>query len=88
MLMYSALGTPPFRNIRLRARRRTCPACGEDGERAGSVEETDYVAFCGGARPDWVARGLEGATQDGRIGAKVGLVSRVCDSWVGSYVAV
>ncbi|PCH42613.1 hypothetical protein WOLCODRAFT_163919 [Wolfiporia cocos MD-104 SS10] len=71
LLIYSALNTPPFRSIKLRARRATCPACGDDGAKVGQIEETDYVAFCGGARPDWVSRGLvvEGRS-DVRIHAK------------------
>ncbi|PSR92264.1 hypothetical protein BD289DRAFT_472967 [Coniella lustricola] len=47
-------GTPTFRSIRMRTRRQTCFACGEDskirltlaGLASGSL---DYVAFCGGA---------------------------------------
>ncbi|EMD33301.1 hypothetical protein CERSUDRAFT_108116 [Gelatoporia subvermispora B] len=70
LLMYSALGTPPFRNVTLRARRPTCPACGDEGERVGAISETDYVAFCGGERPDWVSRGLANDSADTRIRAK------------------
>ncbi|THH04227.1 hypothetical protein EW145_g5676 [Phellinidium pouzarii] len=60
LLIYSALGVPPFRSITLRARRKTCPACG-DGDASGEriALESDYVAFCGGPRPDWVQKGLE-----------------------------
>ncbi|KAH9925534.1 uncharacterized protein B0H18DRAFT_1008862 [Fomitopsis serialis] len=63
MLMYSALTTPSFRSIKLRTRRPTCPACGTvpERERVEKINDTDYVAFCGGPRPDWVARGVEGA---------------------------
>lgn len=71
LLMFSALGTPPFRSVKLRARRATCPACGSDGKEVGRIEETDYVAFCGGERPDWVARGLAEGAQSSRIRAEV-----------------
>ncbi|OSX59064.1 hypothetical protein POSPLADRAFT_1152237 [Postia placenta MAD-698-R-SB12] len=84
MLMYSALGAPPFRSIKLRARRPTCAACGAEGERVGRIEETDYVAFCGGARPDWVARGLAEGRPDSRVRATE--LKRVLDS--GKHVRV
>ncbi|KAL5526864.1 hypothetical protein ACEPAF_8591 [Sanghuangporus sanghuang] len=58
LLIYSALAFPPFRSVKLRSRRKNCPACGEEGERIGKISELDYVAFCGGPRPDWVERGL------------------------------
>ncbi|TFK86712.1 hypothetical protein K466DRAFT_663574 [Polyporus arcularius HHB13444] len=70
LLMFSALGMPPFRSVKLRSRRAACPACGVEGETVGKIEETDYVAFCGGERPDWVARGLVEGTEDSRIRAK------------------
>ncbi|GBE88449.1 Adenylyltransferase and sulfurtransferase uba4 [Sparassis crispa] len=69
LLVFSALNTPPFRSIKLRARRPTCPACGNEGEKVGRVEETDYVAFCGGERPDWAIRGLAQGGPDSRIRA-------------------
>ncbi|KAI0636161.1 hypothetical protein C8Q77DRAFT_1155867 [Trametes polyzona] len=59
LLIFSALGAPPFRSVKLRPRRPSCPACGIEGERSGNIEETDYVTFCGGAQPDWVRSGLE-----------------------------
>ncbi|RPD54292.1 hypothetical protein L226DRAFT_516044 [Lentinus tigrinus ALCF2SS1-7] len=70
LLMFSALGMPPFRSVKLRAKRATCPACGIEGAKVGKIEETDYVAFCGGGRPDWVAKGLVEGTRDSRIRAK------------------
>lgn len=71
LLMYSARSIPPFRNIKLRTRRSTCPACGEEGKKADTISQTDYVALCGGQRPDWEARGLvEGSAAD-RIRAAV-----------------
>ncbi|KAI0926409.1 hypothetical protein AcW1_008592 [Taiwanofungus camphoratus] len=69
MVLYSALSSPPFRNIKLRSRRPTCPACGTEGEKVGAIDETDYVAFCGGQRPDWEARGLEEGNSGSRIRA-------------------
>ncbi|CCM04692.1 uncharacterized protein FIBRA_06878 [Fibroporia radiculosa] len=70
LLMYSALSALPFRNIKLRARRPTCPSCGTEDEKVGKIGETDYVAFCGGQRPDWVARGLVEGHENLRIRAK------------------
>ena len=73
--MYSALAMPPFRSVKLRARRATCPACGVEGEKTGKIEDTDYVAFCGGERPDWVSRGLVEGKPTCRIRAQVGMFS-------------
>ncbi|KAI0759563.1 hypothetical protein BD413DRAFT_596195 [Trametes elegans] len=70
LLMYSALSVPPFRSVKLRARRATCPACGIEGEKAGTIAQTDYVAFCGGERPDWVSRGLVDGDSQHRIRAR------------------
>lgn len=75
--MYSALAMPPFRSVKLRSRRVSCLACGIEGEKVGSIEATDYVAFCGGERPDWVSRGLVNGSPDIRIRAKVGLTRYV-----------
>ncbi|KAF8896487.1 hypothetical protein BD779DRAFT_1668265 [Infundibulicybe gibba] len=55
MLIFSALGMPPFRSVKLRSRNPACAACGAG---SASVEETDYVQFCGGPTPDWERRGL------------------------------
>ena len=38
----------------------------------GRIEDVDYVALCGGERPDWVARGLISGKAGDRIYAKVG----------------
>lgn len=52
MLIFSAYSRPPFRNVRLRARRPHCAACSAeasvslDSLKSGS---TDYVRFCGSA---------------------------------------
>ncbi|KZT02878.1 uncharacterized protein LAESUDRAFT_729634 [Laetiporus sulphureus 93-53] len=54
MVMYSELSAPPFRSIRLRSRRPTCYACGNEREKVDTVEEMDHVMFCGGERPDWL----------------------------------
>lgn len=72
--MYSALSMPSFRSVKLRTRRATCPACGTEGEKIGKIEDTDYVALCGGERPDWVAKGLASGTPGDRIHAEVGVV--------------
>ncbi|KAJ7074360.1 hypothetical protein C8F01DRAFT_1205476 [Mycena amicta] len=58
LLLFSALGTPPFRTIKLRTRKATCPACGTSEQKVGEIKTIDYVQFCGGPRPDWESRGL------------------------------
>lgn len=73
ILMYSARSVPPFRSIKLRARLPTCPACGEEGKKIDTISQTDYVALCGGQRPDWEARGLVEHNKNDRIKATVGL---------------
>jgi adenylyltransferase/sulfurtransferase len=76
-LVYAALGVPPFRSIKLRKRRATCPACGTEGEKVGKIEDIDYVQFCGGPRPDWETLGLNPSSNTAsRITANVGLVPR------------
>jgi adenylyltransferase/sulfurtransferase len=69
LLVYAALGVPPFRSIKLRKRRATCPACGTEGDKVGKIEEIDYVQFCGGARPDWETLGLSPRDAESRITA-------------------
>ncbi|KAI0249855.1 hypothetical protein BJV78DRAFT_1275994 [Lactifluus subvellereus] len=69
LLVYSALGMPPFRSIKLRKRRATCPACGIEGQKVGKIEDIDYVQLCGGARPDWVSLGLKHGITEWRITA-------------------
>lgn len=49
----SAVGTPSFRSVRMRPRRKECFACGEGSAARLSLEtlrsgSLDYVAFCGG----------------------------------------
>ncbi|KAM3077559.1 Urmylation protein [Clarireedia jacksonii] len=54
MLLFSTNSTPPFRNVRLRARRPTCFACSSQpglsrqSLKSGSL---DYVLFCGATNP-------------------------------------
>ncbi|EGN99033.1 hypothetical protein SERLA73DRAFT_181808 [Serpula lacrymans var. lacrymans S7.3] len=58
MFLFSAISVPAYRAVKLRSRRKTCSACGEEDAKIGTIEETDYVAFCGGQRPNWEERGL------------------------------
>ena len=78
LMLFSALSMPPFRTIKLRAKKPTCPACGVDGHRLGVIQETDYIAFCGGPRPDWQARGLMPGKSGERISAQVSCVALRC----------
>lgn len=54
MLLFSTYSIPPFRSVRLRARRPTCFACSNQAElsleslKSGSL---DYVLFCGATNP-------------------------------------
>ncbi|KAH0833159.1 Rhodanese-like domain-containing protein [Lanmaoa asiatica] len=70
LILFSAMSMPPFRTIKLRARKPTCAACGVDGQRLGAMHETDYIAFCGGHGPDWQARGLASGNPGDRISAQ------------------
>jgi len=70
LLLFSALGNPPFRTVKLRSRKPTCPACGKESQKMGEIRDIDYVAFCGGPKPDWEARGLVDADDAARIQAK------------------
>ncbi|KIJ66799.1 hypothetical protein HYDPIDRAFT_174156 [Hydnomerulius pinastri MD-312] len=67
LLLFSALSMPPFRTIKLRTKKPTCAACGEDGQRIGAIAETDYVTFCGGPRPNWHEQGLVSGRSGDRI---------------------
>ncbi|KAF7311647.1 Adenylyltransferase and sulfurtransferase UBA4 [Mycena kentingensis (nom. inval.)] len=69
LLLFSALGSPPFRSVKLRSRKPTCPACGTADERMGEIRTIDYVQFCGGPRPDWEGRGLVAGDPEHRISA-------------------
>jgi len=70
LLLFSAIATPPFRTVKLRSRNPTCPACGEEGQKMDRIEDINYVAFCGGPRPDWKTRGLLDRDDAMRIQAK------------------
>ncbi|KAJ6606602.1 hypothetical protein DFH09DRAFT_1120742 [Mycena vulgaris] len=70
LLLFSALGSPPFRSIKLRSRKPTCPACGNGDQKVGQINEFDYVQFCGGPTPDWESRGLFAGDLDHRISVK------------------
>ncbi|KAJ7470388.1 hypothetical protein FB451DRAFT_1253579 [Mycena latifolia] len=70
LLLFSALGSPPFRSIKLRSRKPTCPACDSSDQKVGQIKEIDYVQFCGGPAPDWERRGLLVGEPDHRISAK------------------
>ncbi|KAJ7208172.1 hypothetical protein B0H12DRAFT_1205988 [Mycena haematopus] len=67
LLLFSALGSPPFRSIKLRSRKPTCPACGSSDQKIGEIKEIDYVQFCGGATPDWESLGLASGTPNDRV---------------------
>ncbi|KAI3604569.1 molybdenum cofactor synthesis 3 [Moniliophthora roreri] len=71
LLIFSALGIPPFRSIKLRARKPSCLACGEHKQ---VIQETDYIQFCGGATPNWEQRGLVDSDSGLRISALEALV--------------
>ncbi|KAK1233119.1 hypothetical protein PQX77_003759 [Marasmius sp. AFHP31] len=70
LLIFSALGSPPFRSMKLRNRKPTCPACGNEEQKIGEIKEIDYVQFCGGATPNWLQRGLEEGNRNERITVK------------------
>ncbi|KAF8958325.1 hypothetical protein BDZ97DRAFT_1923779 [Flammula alnicola] len=70
LLLFSALGSPPFRSIKLRQRKPTCPACSNPSGALESVTSTDYVQFCGGPMPDWVEQGSTPGLSGHRVPAK------------------
>ncbi|EJD48951.1 molybdenum cofactor synthesis 3 [Auricularia subglabra TFB-10046 SS5] len=70
LLLFSALAVPPFRSIKLRTKSKTCAACGDAGQNKGSIEETDYVQFCGGPTPDYVSTGLTVSDATKRVSVK------------------
>ncbi|KAK0193589.1 hypothetical protein F5146DRAFT_1101532 [Armillaria mellea] len=74
LLIFSALGIPPFRSIKLRSRKPSCPACGTQGEKMGQIRDIDYVQFCGGAAPDWESRGMLQGPSDRRIRVQVRII--------------
>ncbi|KAG8874899.1 Urmylation protein [Tulasnella sp. 331] len=69
LLIFSALATPQFRSVKLRSKRPGCIACGANPLDLGANNlEADYVAFCGGERPNLVQTGA--IVNDLRIKAK------------------
>ncbi|KAJ7771808.1 hypothetical protein B0H16DRAFT_1514806 [Mycena metata] len=70
LLLFSALGVPPFRSIKLRSRKPSCPACGTTEQKLGEIKEIDYIQFCGGATPDWERRGLSPGDPGDRVSAQ------------------
>src|SRR5258707_1938862 len=74
MLVFSALAMPPFRSVKLRTKRANCTACGSNRGDPKMIEETDYVAFCGGSQPDWETAGLVPGKVDERMSVQVRLV--------------
>ncbi|GJJ08667.1 hypothetical protein Clacol_002886 [Clathrus columnatus] len=70
LLIFSALSFPPFRNAKLRKKRPNCPGCGQDRLKTAKIEETDYVAFCGGPAFDYEGMGLEQGLPGHRIRGK------------------
>ncbi|PVF95927.1 hypothetical protein CPB86DRAFT_787477 [Serendipita vermifera] len=70
LLLFSALGFPPFRSVKIRSKSIKCPVCNWNGEGQIPIEQTDYVAFCGGGTPDWEARGLVDGEPGTRISVK------------------
>ncbi|KAF5392183.1 hypothetical protein D9757_001370 [Collybiopsis confluens] len=68
LTLFSALNTPQFRSIKMRSRKSTCPACGQESQKIGAINDIDYVQFCGGATPDWESLGLaESSNPEHRI---------------------
>jgi len=89
LLLFNALSMPQFRSVKLRSKKPQCLACGTPEAGTVKIQETDYVRFCGGPRPDWVSRGLsvDKATKH-RITAKVSVMevlktSITYSSWAG-----
>jgi hypothetical protein len=71
LILFSALGSPAFRSIKLRSRKPTCPACGTKGQNVGQVTNLDYAQFCGGESPNWEQQGLVKGDAGYRIYARV-----------------
>ncbi|KAJ3466058.1 hypothetical protein MRS44_006716 [Fusarium solani] len=53
LLLFSALSDTPFRSVRMRSRRKTCFACGDENALTLNELKTsmDYVQFCGVMKP-------------------------------------
>ncbi|KZS92583.1 hypothetical protein SISNIDRAFT_455810 [Sistotremastrum niveocremeum HHB9708] len=70
LLIFSALTVPSFRSIKLRRRKPDCVACGQNGKRRDLIDQSDYVAFCGGENPDYERLGKEPGDPAHRISGK------------------
>ncbi|KAL0954710.1 hypothetical protein HGRIS_003664 [Hohenbuehelia grisea] len=68
LLLYSLLGNPPFRSIKLRSRKPSCDGCGSSKNR--QLSEIDYIQFCGGPACNWVRTGLLEGRQGTRLTAR------------------
>jgi len=58
-----------------RANRAVRP-CGVEGQKAGRIEDTDYVQFCGGRAAGLEERGRAGGAAGTRISPQVGFLAR------------
>lgn len=76
MLLFDALGSPPFRSIKLREKKTTCSVCSNPGDHLDSIANTDYIHFCGGPLPDWVNEGRVPGDTGHRIQPQVGFFAR------------
>lgn len=73
LLLYSFMYSPPFRSIKLRARKANCAACGDAARSAGGgidVSNVDYVQMCGGATPNWLTEGMRSGSAGTRVTPK------------------
>ncbi|KAG8835725.1 Urmylation protein [Serendipita sp. 399] len=70
LIMFTALGSTPFRKIKRHPRDPHCLACGSEGQKIAKINDMDYVQFCGGQVPDWEKHGLEEGSPGNRIRAK------------------
>ncbi|KAF9000743.1 hypothetical protein BDQ17DRAFT_1307842 [Cyathus striatus] len=69
LLLFSALSWSPFRTIKLRSRKPSCPTC-RDVSKEINLNSIDYVQFCGGSAPDWETQGRVPGKATHRIMAK------------------
>src|ERR1700722_8366470 len=76
LLLFSSLGTPQFRTVKLRARQLDCSTCGVDRQKKmGDIESIDYMQLCGGPTPNWRDQGLVVGDAGLRIQATVSFLS-------------
>ncbi|PFH53208.1 hypothetical protein AMATHDRAFT_73726 [Amanita thiersii Skay4041] len=68
LLIFSSMGLPPFRSIKLRSRSPSCVACGQT-KSSSLIHDTDYVQFCG-EKIDWEGHGLCVSEPQYRISAQ------------------